>query len=166
MSKNHKTVGSLQNHLERDIVNSLEEKIFQVCQEVVEEYVYKLVYNGGNYVGNGENPYEHTMELFNSVTVGNLKLGNKYATFDIFMDSEKIRPYVRGDGEWNAHASVDPIDVAEYIPLWMEEGTSGSLYDHEPTHYMEQSFLKLDGGYLARELGARLRSLGWRVTTM
>lgn len=138
-----------------------------VCQKVVEKQVWERVYNGGDYIGDGEDPYQHTMLLLNSVTVGNIKMGTKYLTFDIFMDSDKIESFVRkgvnDSNEWNAHASVDPVDVSEYIPLWIEEGTEGSLHDKEGAHYMENSAMQLGDGKLAQEFANELRKQGWNV---
>ncbi|WP_321132700.1 hypothetical protein [Virgibacillus sp. M23] len=81
------------------------------------------------------------------------------------MDTDKINAYRTGDGEWNQHGDIQYIqDVSEYIPLWVEEGTSGSLWDRDGSHYMEASHYELSGGQLARALSDALRSKGWSVT--
>lgn len=130
--------------------------------DVVKDHVQRLVYDA--YIPQGENHYDHTFELLNSVTVGEIKVGYKYMTFEIYMDTEKIGSYVtKSKKEWNQHASVDPVDVSEYIPLWIEEGTEGSLHDKEGVHYMEQSTIELDGGKLAQAFADRLRQKGWNV---
>jgi len=167
MTRKHKTVDSLQKQLKHDLLASLENKIADICQKVVEKQIWDRVYNGGNYIGDGEDPYQHTMLLLNSVTVGDIKIGYKYMTFDIFMDSEKIDSFVRkgvhDSNEWNAHASVDSEDVSEYIPLWIEEGTEGSLHDKEGAHYMENSAMELGNGKLAQLFANALRQEGWNV---
>lgn len=161
-TRRHKTVSSLQNQLKRDIVESIQNEVTNVAIETVQDNLRKSVYDV--YAPQGEYAYDRTFELLNSVTVGNVKIGNKNVYFDIFMDTEKIGSYVKeSNAEWNQHASVDPMDVSEYIPLWIEEGTSGSLWDREGAHYMEQSWVELSGGKLAHEFANRLRQKGWHV---
>jgi hypothetical protein len=165
MSKRFKTVSALQDHLKQSILEAIENKIIDICMKVAQKHIEERVYEA--YTPQGDFAYDRTFELLNSVTVGNLNVGTKYVTFEIYMDTEKINPYVRNsfDGYhgWNAHADVYGIDVSEYIPLWIEEGTNGSLFDREGAHYMEQTHFELDSGKLARELANALRQQGWCV---
>lgn len=152
-------VGSLQKQLKADIMTSIQNKLFEICEEVVHDSLLKNVYS---YASSGNFPYDRTMDLFHSVTVDNLTIGTKYASFDVYMDSSKINAHITQPWEWNQHASVEEMDVSEYIPLWVEEGTEGSLWDREGAHYMEQAWIKLDDD-LAGALARALRSLGWEV---
>ncbi|MCY8228696.1 hypothetical protein MOC30_13995 [Bacillus spizizenii] len=162
MTRNHKTVSSLQGQLRSDIIESIQNDVADVAIKTVQEHLNQSVYQA--YIPKGEYAYDRTFELLNSVTVGNVKMGNKFVYFDIFMDTEKIGSYVKeGNAEWNQHASVEGMDVSEYIPLWTEEGTDGSLWDREGAHYMEQSWIELDSGKLAHEFANRLRQKGWNV---
>lgn len=164
MSRRFKTVSSLQNHIVDSIVSAIENKIIEICIEVARKNIQEKVYDA--YIPQGENAYDRTFDLLSAVTVANINVGVKYVTFEIFMDSEKINPHVRNsyDGnQWNAHASVEGIDVSEYIPLWIEEGTEGSLWDRDGAHYMEATHYDLSGGKLARELADALRLQGWDV---
>lgn len=164
MSKGFKTVSALQHHLKQSILEAIENKIIDICIKVAKKHIEERVYEA--YVPQGDLAYDRTFELLNSVTVGNLNVGAKYVTFEIYMDTEKINPYVRnhfGHNGWNAHADVYGIDVSEYIPLWIEEGTNGSLFDREGAHYMEQTYFELDNGKLAQELANELRKQGWNV---
>lgn len=136
-------------------------QIVDIAIQVVQEHLMSTVYDA--YEPKGDYAYDRTFELLNSVTVGNAKMGTKYIYFDIFMDSEKIKPYASDDHSWNQHSSVDPMDVSEYIPMWVEEGTEGSLWDREGAHYMEQSWMELDNGKLALEFANALRMKGWKV---
>ncbi|MEX3625180.1 hypothetical protein [Viridibacillus arvi] len=160
MTKRHKTVSSLQAQLKSDIYEAITGKITEICTEIVQDNVRDM-----GYIQKSELTYDRTWELLNSVTVGNLYVGTKQIKFEVFMDTDKIGSYVKDGDDWNQHASVDPMDVSEYIPLWVEEGTEGSLYDREGAHYMENSHLQLDGGLLARELAKRLKQNGWKVIT-
>lgn len=161
-TRRHKTVSSLQKQLKGDIIEAVQNEVADIAIKTVQDHLESTVYQA--YKPQGEYGYDRTFELLNSVTVGNLKVGTKYVYFDIFMDTEKIGSYVKDNNyEWNQHASVDPMDVSEYIPLWVEEGTSGSLWDREGAHYMEQSWIELDSGKLAQEFADRLRQKGWRV---
>lgn len=125
------------------------------------EVVQKFVDSDG-YI-DGVSSYQRTMELRNSVTVGNVSVGYKYVKFEIFMDTDKINGYITGGDEWNQHASVEGMDVSDYIPLWVEEGTSGGLFDRPAAHYMEKSWFELGNGKIASELRNALRGEGWKV---
>lgn len=161
-TRRHKTVSSLQNQLKSDLLELIQNGVADIAIKTVQDHLRRTVYDA--YTPQGEFGYDRTFELLESVSVGNLRVGNKYIYFDIFMDTEKIGSYVKESSrEWNQHASVDPMDVSEYIPLWVEEGTSGSLWDREGAHYMEQSWLELDSGKLAQEFANRLRQKGWNV---
>jgi hypothetical protein len=164
-TRRFKTVASLQSQLKGDIVQSIENEVAKMCEKVVNDSINKNVYQA--YTPQGDHAYNRTFELLNAVTVGNIVVGIKYVTFEIYMDSEKINPRIRnGDdsSQWNAHASVEQMDVSEYIPLWIEEGTSGSLWDREGAYYMESAYMDLSGGALAESLYVAMRRRGWEVT--
>lgn len=164
MSKQFKTVSALQGHLKNSIVESIEDKLVKICIDVAQQYIQKNVYEA--YIPTGEFSYDRTYDLLDAVTVANINVGTKYVTFEVFMDSSKINPQIRSSFDsnaWNAHADVTQIDVSEYIPLWIEEGTSGSLWDRDGAHYMESTYVELSGGRLAQELASELRRKGWSV---
>ncbi|KDN90469.1 hypothetical protein MF621_004143 (plasmid) [Bacillus velezensis] len=160
MGRRFKTVSELQKNLKNDILNSIKDKISEACVEIVRKNINDKVYK--SYIPQGENSYDRTYELLDSVVVGNFKLGTKYAQFEIYMDSNRINPYVTSEGEWNKHVSFDPIDESEMIPLWIEEGTDGSLWDRDGAHYMEESSIQLDDS-LYKELARELKRNGWEV---
>ena len=54
-------------------------------------------------------------------------------------------------------------DVSEYIPMWIEEGTEGSLWDRDGAYFAEEANWALGGGMLVRELAGVLRKAGYRV---
>lgn len=168
-----KTVSSLQGHLKHSIMESIQTKVTDICIKVAQENIWKNVYE--KYEPD-PNHYDRTFELLNSVTVGNLSIGTKYATFEIYMDTDKIEPHIRtgrqvnaeGDkyGGWNSHADVFDLDMSEYIPMWIEEGTSGGLHPREGAHYMEATHFDLSGGLLAQALSDALEREGWRVVSV
>lgn len=161
----YQSISEIQLKLKSSIVQSINTELRKHCTKVVQEYLYETVYK--TYVPKGEHSYDRTMELLNAVTVGEITVGTKYVTFEVYIDSEKIQPSITSDpSDWNQHASVYPTDVSEYIPMWVEEGTTGSLWDRDGAHYMEQAYLQLNQGDLARALAESLKSMGWNVITL
>lgn len=162
-TRSHKTVSSLQAQLKVDLLSSIDHQIREVCTRVVQKHIQERVYD--TYTPDASNPlsYDRTFELYNSVSVGNVNIGTKYVTFEIFMDTEQIGAYVTEGEQWNQHASVRDEDVSEMIPYWIENGTEGSLWDRAPADYMEQSHVELMGN-LAQEFANALRVKGWKIT--
>lgn len=161
----YQSISEIQSKLKASIVESINGKLMKYCEKIVQKYLQENVYQA--YFPKGEHPYDRTMELMNCVTVGNITVGTKYIRFDIYMDTEKIQPYVTSDNMmWNQHASVTGEDVSDFIPLWIEEGTRGSLWDRDGAHYMEQAYQQLNQGDLAQALAYDLRAMGWNVVTM
>lgn len=157
-----KDLSSLQGHLKDGMVKEVYGRITDICVKIARKNIQEKVYDA--YIPQGEFAYDRTYQLLNAVTVGNIQIGLKYLTFDIFMDSEKILPQETGQNQWNKHADIEyNQDVSEYIPMWVEEGTTGSLWDRDGAHYMEATTFELGGGILARELAKGLRSQGWDV---
>lgn len=170
--KTFKTVSELQHHLKDSIQESIENELFEICTKIVEKHLMKDVYDNPNagYIPRAEEgspfKYERTWELFNSLTISDVKMGSKYATFEIYMNGDAIESHKTGEGEWNQHADIDyEEDVSEYIPMWIEDGTNGSLWDFRPTQYMFNSWKELrDDGILRDALEQALRSRGWKIT--
>ncbi|MCC3687363.1 hypothetical protein LLR47_19320 [Bacillus cereus] len=164
MSRLFSSVSELQHHLKDSIREGIEHKLMKIVLEIVQKYVDKNVYHNPFKKEGSEFAYDRTMELMNSITIGELKMGTKYATFEVYMDAEKIRASETDEGYWNQHANIDYTqDTSNYIPQWIEEGTNGSLWDWQPTHYMADSYFELSDGSLARELADALRREGWNV---
>lgn len=161
MTRRFKTVSGVQQELKLSLIRAVEDRLMQICIDVVKNHIQKNVYEA--YIPQGDYAYDRTFDLYNAVTLTNMVMGTKYLTFDVQMDSDKINPQIREGDSWNAHASVEGMDVSEYIPLWIEEGTSGSLWDREGAHYMESAYVDLSGGKLAQELVVALRRQGWEV---
>lgn len=161
--KTFQSVPDLQKHLKDDLKRAVYARVSQICMDIVRNNIMDRVYNA--YVPSGMNAYDRTYELLECVTIGDPIVGNRYLTFEIFMDSSKIDPYATANGEWNQHQSVENIDESDMIPLWIEKGTEGSLWDREGAHYMEQSAMQIDST-LHKVLARELRGQGWKVTML
>lgn len=159
--KRHQTVSSLQSHLKDSIVDGIEHEVRTMALRTIRGYINRNVYQKYTPVSDG---YERTYELLDSVTIGNIKVGYKYVTFEIFMDTSKISPYEQNT--WNAHANMGYTqDTSDYIPLWIEEGTEGSLWDRKGANYMLHSYRELgEAGGVAQDLYRALKRRGWQVT--
>lgn len=162
------TISELQKRLKDSIVNAVQSKVAEICYRVVRDNLIERVY--WNYIPQGESSYDRTYELMDSITVGNVSIGTKNVYFEIFMDTDKIHPYETDSGEWNQHQSMgtNSYDTSEYIPMWVEEGTEGSLWDREGAHYMEQSWIELSSGSqsIVKALAKALKSEGWNVKSV
>lgn len=148
-------------------MDALESVLSKTAKRVVEDNVQKYVYDA--YTPQGLFPYERTNELLQSVTIDNLRIGTKRASFEVFMDSAKIHPYSNDEGGWSQHESMTTgDDVSDYIPMWVEDGTKPSLWKHPfpagrpARHYMEKSKLELHLK-MFNQLASELRKQGWDV---
>lgn len=133
-------------HLEKHVKFSLEE-VAKIVEEEIKDYVMKNLYN--EYT---PTHYTRTYDYINSLTVKKArKEGNGYAV-EIFFDTDKIYPRPPdGDGKgglgrWSRHSSITSYngggsgdDMSDMIPLWIEEGVSGSLYDRDGIYTMENT---------------------------
>ena len=158
--KRHQTVSSLQAYLKESIVDGIENEVKSIAMRTIRRYIHQNVYQR---YSPAEGGYERTYELVDSITLGNINVGTKYITFDVFMDTSKINPYEQKS--WNAHANADYTqDTSDYIPLWIEEGTDGSLWDRDGAYYMQDSVRELDDRREIKfALYFALRRQGWEV---
>ena len=164
MARLHNTVSSLQRHLADSVARGIRERLYQLCEDVVKKNIQKKVYDA--YTPSGEHPYQRTYELLNSVDISDVRIGSKYADFEVFMNHENIGAYETGVNEWNQHADVYGLDMSQYIPKWIEEGTNGGLFPRGGAYYMADSFVDLTDGRLGVALGNSLKAEGWNVVSM
>lgn len=149
-------VKSLQRHLQTTISTS---NIDVIVKETVEKYINKNIYS--TYMPSS---YVRTHEFEKAVTVGERVLTNTSYTFEVYIDSDKLNSVITPESEdWNQHASVTGEDMTDYIPLWLEEGTEGSLWDRRGANYMQDSHFELSGGKLVQALAKELRLHGYMV---
>ena len=155
------TVSQLQKHLKSTISTS---NIEQLVKTTIKEYIHSNVYQA--YVPSGENAYDRTYDLINAVDLFEIKTGTKHHTFEVYVNPDLIHAQVMEGTEWNKHASMpnsQAYDVSEYIPLWIEEGTEGSLWDRNGAYFAEEANWDLGRGRLVKELAGVLRNAGYRV---
>lgn len=162
--RSHDRISSLQRHLVESVRRGLHDRLFEICEQVVQDNIQKKVYDA--YTPQGDYPYDRTYELLNSVDISPLKVGYKYAEFEVFMNTDLINAYTTPPKEWNQHADVYGLDMTQYIPKWIEEGTTGGLFPRSGAYYMSDSFVELTDGRLGKELGNHLRKEGWNVVSI
>lgn len=116
----------------------VKKQIKSVLEQIAEE-VRKELYDTVNdnlYKTYNPKQYQRTYELLNSISKTEIKEnsdGEYYVV--IYYDTDKILAYpslsnLTGDKNeygslWGQHADFYGNDVSEYIPLWIEHGTSG-----------------------------------------
>lgn len=156
------TVSELQRHLKNTISAS---QIDEIVRSVVRDYIDENVYR--NYTPSGLDAYDRTYELIDAVEVLEKKIGTKHYSFEVAINpsSMTMDNSRSDDGQWNAHASMPPTssDVRELIPLWIEEGTKGSLWDREGAFFNRDAYIDLDGGLLVRKLLNALTRAGYNA---
>jgi hypothetical protein len=166
MTKKFQTVSSLQIHLKNNIQEAIQVRLTEIIIKVVDSFLHKNVYDKYTPSEDSMYSYDRTYELLNSITVSEPKMGHKQATFEVYMDTDKIEPNETVGDTWNQHADIKYTeDTSEYIPMWVEYGTQGSLWDRDPALYMYDSWVELSGGdnSLARHLAKALEAEGWNV---
>lgn len=154
------TVSELQRHLKNTVSAS---QIDEVVRRVVRGYIDENVYQ--NYTPNGLYAYDRTYELIDAVEIMEKRLGTKHYSFEVAINpSSMTMDNTRSDsGQWNAHASMPPTssDVRDLIPLWIEEGTKGGLWEREGAFYNQDAYIDLDSGKLVRTLLNALKNAGY-----
>lgn len=109
-------------------------KILDKIASQVKDELYKLV-KERLYDAWTPSMYQRTNELLDSISKTEVyKEGNKYCV-KIFYDTDKIISYPslsnltdnknEYGSTWGQHADFYGNDTSEYIPLWIEKGTSG-----------------------------------------
>ena len=157
---NFKTVSALQQHLKNTIATSnIEEVVMRVVRRYIDENVYQA------YTPSGLDAYDRTYELLSAVEVMQRSTGSTHHRFEVAINPMQLEfDNTRSlDGQWNAHASMPPTsnDVRELIPLWIEEGTSGSLWDRDGAYFNWDAWQDLGNGTLVRALLKELQRAGY-----
>lgn len=141
---NIKSTADLQRMLqyaEKHVKFALEE-VAKVVEEEIKDYIMKNLYNDYD-----PQAYTRTYDYINSLTVKKaVKEGNGYVV-ELFFDPDKITPRPPDDvGRWSSHSSITSYngggtgdDVSDMIPIWMEYGTNGSLWDRDGIYTMENT---------------------------
>lgn len=141
---NIKTTADLKRMLqyaERHMKFALEE-VAKIVEEEIKDYIKHNLYDAYS-----PTHYTRTYDYINSLTVGKVKKEGSGYTIEIFFDTDKIYPQPPdGVGRWSRHSSITSYnnggsgdDVSDMIPIWIEYGTSGSLWDRDGIYSMENT---------------------------
>lgn len=149
MPKYFVKVEDMQKHLKETIARS---RIEEIVRSVMRDYIDRKVYQ--NYTPEGVHAYDRTYELINAVDIVDVFVGTKHYTFEVFLNPALLTSDANRSetGDWNAHASMPQggnssgYDTTEFIPLWIEKGTNGSLWDREGAYYNNDTYMDLDTG--------------------
>lgn len=158
-------VSEMQKYLKETIgTSNIEEVVRSTMRDYIDEKVYR------NYTPNGLDAYDRTYELISAVDIVEKKMGTKHYNFMVYINPDLLTSDgMRSErGGWNAHASMPQggsiYDTREFIPLWLEKGTSGSLWDREGAYFNNDTFMDLGtGGGLVKALVKRLRQAGFNA---
>lgn len=141
---NIKTTADLKRvmqHLEKHVKFSLEE-VAKIVEGEIRDYIKRNLYDKYS-----PTHYTRTYDYINSLTIRKAKkVGDGYSV-EIFFDTDKIMPRPSdGAGRWSRHSSITSYsgggsgdDVSDMIPIWMEYGTNGSLWDRDGIYTMENT---------------------------
>lgn len=123
-----------------NILIQMLQKTAEIAAKIIDDYVLENLYakyQPTNYI--------RTYDYINSLTIGDVqKVANGYEIM-IFFDSTKIRSHQSPIGEWNQHMSTNKNNsstwhgqsINELIPIWIEYGVSGSMWDRSGIKVMK-----------------------------
>ena len=106
-----------------------------VVLNMVKKFIWENMYEAYS-----PNYYMRTYEFVNSISI-KIK-DNK--TVEIYYDVKKIHAYEDNNNFWNQHMGWnkkkdghETYDTSTMIPIWIERGTTGSMWDREPLGAMQ-----------------------------
>lgn len=158
------TVSELQKHLKNTIAKS---EIELIVKKVLRDYIQDNVYN--SYMPSGMYAYDRTYELLSAIDIVEVKTGTKSHSFEVIVNPNLLTSNgsLSDEGKWNQHASMPQgglvYDTTEYIPMWIEYGTEGSLWDRDGAHFARDAYIDLNGGTLVRALEKALKNAGYKI---
>ncbi len=133
-------------YAERHVKFALEE-VAKVVEKEIKNYIMVNLYNKYE-----PKYYTRTYNYINSLSVKKAKKVDNGYVVEIFFDTDKIMPLPPdGDGEnglgrWSRHSSITSYlnggsgdDMSDMIPLWMEYGVVGSLWDRDGIYSIENN---------------------------
>ena len=129
-------------YIEKHMKFALED-VAKMVEEEIKDYVMRNLYNIDS-----PTAYTRTYDYINSLTVSKVKQNADGGyTVEIFFDTDKIMPQPPdGEGRWSRHSSITSYngggsgdDVSDMIPVWLEYGTNGGLFDRDGIYAMENT---------------------------
>lgn len=122
----------LQNYLNNKLIQAMD-RVGETALQHMKTFVDKQMQER---VSEQSGLYDRTYEYLQSIEKINAKLDKITGVISvvIYYNTDNIHPYIilPTDGLWNKHADFDGNSIAEFIPLWLEEGTNNPYYSHKP----------------------------------
>lgn len=142
-----------------NILKSKLERAVEQCGKIAEIKLHNMVMDR---LYNSYNPiqYDRNHNFLDSITLVPI-LNKNGITVMLHYDTDKIHASMVKDN-WNRHMDVNGNDVSEYIPMWLEFGTEGSLWDREGIYSMIEVEVYMISNY-KRILYQELKKQGLNV---
>lgn len=152
-------------YAEKQIQDSLRLISLEV-EKMMKEYVMDKLYNAYS-----PNEYMRSYDYLNSLTVKKVyKNSVGELETEIFFDPDKIYSREVEDSYWNQHMSVNGDSdwggksISEWIPIFMEHGTSGSLWDRDGIEVVDNILRELNNnGTYKKMMMSQLKRKGFKV---
>lgn len=128
---NFKDLKSLFSYINKNLKFSLQE-VGQQVEQIIKDYIMEHLYNAYT-----PSDYSRTYDFINSLSVKKVQQSNNGYIVELFFDTNRIISYEVEDRYWNQHMNIDGSDtwngekINEWIPIWLEKGVSGSLWDRD-----------------------------------
>jgi len=135
MKKNFKSMKELTDYLNNCLVKAMD-GVGEKALKHMKDYVKK------EFEKTQPEIYERTYEYLNSIDRFEAWIHSDGSIrTEIYYNADLINPYLASEDfgrgteyassqDWNWHMSFDKEDVTEFIPLWLDYGTSNPYYSH------------------------------------
>lgn len=160
-NRTFKDLNSLFNYIEKNVKASLREVGMEV-EQIIKDYIMKELYNSYS-----PTSYTRTYDFVNSLRVGKVIPDGDGYSVKLYFDTDAIYPRdADGSDRWSSHQNItDGTDVSNLIPLFLEEGVSGSLWDRDGIYSMWHTKTELEQSKKhVKKLMDILKSKGFNVT--
>lgn len=135
-------------------------------EKMMKDYIIKALYNAYQ-----PKDYLRSMNYINSLTVKKVtKNGVGELEVEISFDSNKIYSREMEGEYWNQHMSVNGDDtwggrpISEWIPIFMEHGVSGSLWDRDGIEVVDTILKELNSNSTYKKMMMKeLKRKGFNV---
>jgi len=143
-----KTITQLKMEMGKRIKKSLIQVGDMVIKEI-QQYLMKHLY------ANTPEDYERTWDLFNSLTVKEIKTSGDIYTIEVYFDKDKIKSNEILNN-WNQHMSFvtknrsageakywEGQSISQALPWWIELGEDSLIFPREGIHMVKNTTEKL-----------------------
>lgn len=152
-------INELPERLRGDIISSIKGTLREECMLVLKEHVESDVY--GNRDGNGL--YQATNSLIGAVDVKNMTVGATSASFELYINADKLTRRRKEGQVWGAYMGFSGQDMAHRVIGFLENGGGAIPNVFEgltPRHFLQNTADELDTK-AAQILAKALVALGW-----